>query len=70
LELLAERKSTNFSDVARSGNFGFETRLLDGSGRRHVCWAYSMTIIVLPLGVVMVPPQSGKALGENPSSLV
>jgi len=55
-ELLAERKSTKISDVARSGNCGFEMRLLDGRGRRHVCWVYSMTIIVLPSGVVMEPP--------------
>jgi len=55
-ELPVERKSTKFSEVARGSNFGFEKHLLDGRGRRHVCWAYSMTIIVLPSGVVMVPP--------------
>jgi len=44
------------SEVARGSNFGFEKRLLDGRGRHYVCWAYSMTIIVLPSGAVMVPP--------------
>jgi len=55
-ELLVERKSTKISEVTRGSNFGFEKRLLDGRARRHVCWAYSMTIIVLPSGVVMVTP--------------
>jgi len=55
-ELLVERKSTKISEVARGSNIGFEKRLLDGRARRHVCWAYSMTIIVLPSGVVMVTP--------------
>jgi len=55
-DLPVQRKSTKISEVARGSNFEFEKRLLDGRGRRHVCWAYSMTIIVLPSGVVMVSP--------------
>jgi len=55
-ELPAERKSTIISDVVRGGNFEFEMRLLDGRGGRYVCWAYSMQIIVMPSGVVIVPP--------------
>jgi len=55
-ELPVERKPTKFSEVAHGSNFGFEKHFLDGKARRHVCWAYSMTIIVLPSGFVMVPP--------------
>jgi len=44
------------SEVAHGDKFDFVQRVVDGRGRRHVCWAYSMTILVLPSGVVMVPP--------------
>jgi hypothetical protein len=66
-ELPVKSVSTQFSDVARGGKFNFEKRWIDGRGRHHVRWAYSMTII-LPSGVVLVPPQSGTALRENPFS--
>jgi len=36
-ELLVERVAAQFSEVARGGNYGFEKRLADGRGRRHVC---------------------------------
>jgi len=39
-KLQAERKSIKISDVARGSNSGFETRLLNDRGRRHVCWVY------------------------------
>ena len=49
------RVNKNLRSSVRGGNFCFEKRLLDGRGRRNVYWSYSMTIIVLPSGVVMVP---------------
>ena len=39
-------------EVARGGKL----LCVHGKGSRHVCWAYSITIVVLPSGVAMVPP--------------
>jgi len=54
-ELPVRRVAAQFSEVARSGKFGFVQRLVDGRGRSHVCLAYFVTIIVSSSGVAMVP---------------